>query len=72
MCKKCGFNKPGSENFKNIRRSLSEESLGAAGMERNPALRSGGGQDPYNFMRRRRIVYPKPVFYDEQVIVISS
>ena len=53
-CKKCGFDRPGSETYRGMRRSLSEESVSAA---------TG---DPYEFLRKRRLVYPKPVFYDEQ------
>ena len=64
QCKKCGFNRPGSETYRNnLRRSLSEESLGGQ-MDRGAPSRS---QDPYSYMRKRRVVYPKPVFYDEQV-----
>ena len=53
-CKKCGFDRPGSESYQSIRRSLSEESL------------TPGVPDPYEYMRKRRLSYPKPVFYDEQ------
>lgn len=53
-CKKCGFDRLGFEQQKGIRRSISEESVNA------------GYNDPYDYMRRRRLVNPKPVFYDEQ------
>eukprot|EP00092_Neocalanus_flemingeri_P003468 GFUD01003717.1.p1 GENE.GFUD01003717.1~~GFUD01003717.1.p1 ORF type:complete len:1661 (+),score=297.05 GFUD01003717.1:288-5270(+) len=53
-CKKCGFDRLGFEQQKGIRRSISEESVNAQ------------YTDPYEYMRRRRLVNPKPVFYDEQ------
>ena len=53
-CKKCGFDRPGSDSYRSMRRSLSEESL------------TPGVPDPYEYMRKRRLSYPKPVFYDEQ------
>ena len=56
-CKRCGFDRPGAETYRSIRRSLSEESVSAVG---------SSSQDPYEYMRKRRLVYPKPVFYDEQ------
>ena len=56
-CKKCGFDRPGADTYRSIRRSLSEESVSAVG---------SSSQDPYEYMRKRRLVYPKPVFYDEQ------
>ena len=54
-CKKCGFDRLGSAVQGNLRRSISEESVN--GQQHN---------DPYDYMRRRRLANPKPVFYDEQ------
>ena len=53
-CKKCGFDRLGSAAQGNLRRSISEESV------------NGQHNDPYDYMRRRRLANPKPVFYDEQ------
>ena len=53
-CKKCGFDRPGfdQEDLPVVRRSVSEESI-------NNAL--------YNdYLRRKRMINQKPVFYDEQ------
>ena len=54
-CKKCGFDRPGfdqAEDLTVVRRSVSEESI-------NNAL--------YNdYLRRKRLINQKPVFYDEQ------
>ena len=53
-CKKCGFDRPGfdQEDLTVVRRSVSEESI-------NNAL--------YNdYLRRKRMINQKPVFYDEQ------
>ena len=53
-CKKCGFDRPGfdQEDLSVVRRSVSEESI-------NNAL--------YNdYLRRKRMMNQKPVFYDEQ------
>ena len=58
-CKKCGFDRLGSAVQGNLRRSISEESVNGQ--------HSHNGLDPYDYMRRRRLVAnPKPVFYDEQ------
>jgi hypothetical protein len=52
-CKKCGFDRLGSAQ-QSMRRSISEESV------------NGQYTDPYEYMRRKRLANPKPVFYDEQ------
>jgi len=51
-CKKCGFDRLGTNSH--IRRSISEESV------------NGQYADPYEYVRKRRLVNPRPVFYDEQ------
>ena len=53
-CKKCGFDRLGSAQQGGLRRSISEESV------------NGQHTDPYEYMRRKRLANPKPVFYDEQ------
>ena len=54
LCKKCGFDRLGSAQQSSMRRSISEESVNAQ------------YTDPYEYMRRKRLANPKPVFYDEQ------
>ena len=53
-CKKCGFDRLGAAQRSSMQRSVSEESV------------NGQYTDPYEYMRRKRLANPKPVFYDEQ------